>query len=130
MIDCKLDQVYYGGFLAVRDWLDGEIVEERRIDESVVESVRWLPDGKSLVVATLGGAVRLWPLGGEPVDFAELHPEPVQALAVLPGGERLVSADALGNVWLWDLAERKRIETAWPKADEAMDTVVVNNAGN
>jgi WD40 repeat protein len=117
------------GFLAVRDWPEGEVVEERRIDESVVESVRWLPDGKALVVATLGGAVRLWPLGGEPVDFAELHPEPVQALAVLPGGERLLSADALGNVWLWDVAARSRIENAWTKADEAMDTIVVNHAG-
>src|SRR5262249_19699028 len=56
------------GFLSVREWPEGEAVEERRIDESVVESVRWLPDGKALVVGTLGGAVRLWPLGGEPVD--------------------------------------------------------------
>jgi hypothetical protein len=74
--------------------------------------------------------VRLWPLGGEPVDFDGLHPEPVLALAVLPGGERLVSADALGNVWLWDIAARSRIENAWVKADEAMDTVAVNNAGD
>ena len=118
------------GFLAVRDWPEGEVVEERRIDESVVESVRWLPDGKALLVATLGGAVRLWPLGGEPVDFAETHPEPVLALAVLPGGERLVSADALGNVWLWDIAARKRIENAWTKADDAVDTVAVNHAGD
>lgn len=118
------------GFLAVRNWPDGETVEERRIDESVVESVRWLPDGKALLVATLGGAVRLWPLGGEPVDFAELHPEPVLALAVLPGGERVASADALGNVWLWDVAARKRIENAWEKADQAMDTVALNNAGD
>jgi WD40 repeat protein len=117
------------GFLAVRDWPEGEVVEERRIDESVVESVRWLPDGKALAVATLGGAVRLWPLGGEPVDFDGLHPEPVLALAVLPGGERLVSADALGNVWLWDIAARKRIENGWTKADAAVDTIVIDNAG-
>ena len=93
-------------------------------------SIRWMPDGKALLVATLGGAVRLWPLGGEPVDFAETHPEPVLALAVLPGGERLVSADALGNVWLWDIAARKRIENAWTKADDAVDTVAVNHAGS
>ena len=51
------------------NWPEGEVVEERRIDESVVESVRWLPDGKALVVATLGGAVRLWPLGGDAGRF-------------------------------------------------------------
>ena len=100
------------GFLAVRDWPDGEAVEERRIDESVVEAVRWTPDGKALLVATLGGAVRIWPLGGEPADFDGQHPEPVLALAVLPDGKRLVSTDALGNVWLWDIAAGSGSTTA------------------
>src|SRR5690606_12160380 len=62
-------------------------------------------------------------------DFEGRHPEPVQGLAVLPGGDRLVSADALGNVWLWDVPGRKRIEIAWPKADDAMDTVAVSHSG-
>jgi WD40 repeat protein len=81
------------------------------------------------VLGTLGGNVRIWPLGGEPADFDGRHPEPVQGLAVLPGGDRLVSADALGNVWLWDVPGKKRIEIAWPKADEAMDTVAVSHDG-
>ena len=118
-----------GGFAVVRDWPEGEVVEERRIDESVVEAVRWMPDGKALVVGTLGGAIRFWPLGGAPVDFEGTHPEPVQALAVLPGGERLVSADALGNVWLWDIAARRRIENGWPGAGEALDIAAVDHAG-
>jgi WD40 repeat protein len=117
------------GFGVVRDWPEGEVVEERRIDESVVEAIRWLPDGKALVVGTLGGTVRLWPLGGESADFAERHPEPVQGLAILPGGDRLVSADALGNVWLWDVPGRKRIEVAWPAAGDALDTVAVSPDG-
>lgn len=116
------------GFAVVRDWPEGEVVEERRIDESVIEAIRWLPDGKALVVGTLGGTVRLWPLGGEPADFGETHPEPVQALATLPG-DRLASADALGNVWLWDVPGRKRIEIAWPKAEDALDTVAVDHGG-
>ena len=117
------------GFLTVRDWPEGELVEERRIDESVVESVRWTPDGKALLVATLGGAVRIWPLGGAPADFDGLHPEPVLALALLPDGKRVVSTDALGNVWLWDIAARTRIETSWTPADAAVDTAVVSNGG-
>ena len=117
------------GFLAVRDWPEGEVVEERRIDESIVEAVRWTPDGKALLVATLGGAVRIWPLGGAPADFDGLHPEPVLALAVLPDGKRVVSTDALGNVWLWDIAARKRIDTNWTPADAAVDTAAVSNGG-
>ncbi|MBN9021333.1 MAG: hypothetical protein J0H08_04410, partial [Rhizobiales bacterium] len=92
-------------------------------------AVRWLPDGKALVVGTLAGGIRLWPLGGTPVDFETSHPEPVQALAVLPDGERLVSADALGNVWLWDIPARKRIENGWPAADAAIDIAAVSHDG-
>jgi WD40 repeat protein len=117
------------GFLAVRSWPDGEAVEEFRLDEALVETIRWLPDGNSIVAATLGGEVRLWPLGGEPVDFNAVHLEPVLGLAVLPAGDRLLSSDAAGNLWLWDIATRERIVTAWPKADAAVDTVAVSHSG-
>jgi WD40 repeat protein len=115
--------------VTIRSWPEGAVVEAKRLDESVIESVRWLPDGNAMLAGTLAGQIRLWPLGGGPVDFAETHPEAVLGLALLPDGKRLVSSDALGNLWLWDIGGRKRLEAAWPPADKSVDIVALSHSG-
>jgi WD40 repeat protein len=118
------------GWVTVLSFPDGEVVEDRQVDVNVIDVVRWLPGGNGLVAGTLGGAIRLWPLGGQVVDFNGTHPEPVLALAVMPETDRLLSTDAEGNLWLWDLKTRERIAMAWAPAGLAVDALSVSHDGN
>ncbi len=117
------------GRVIVWTWPEGEVIAEKNVGEGVIESIRWLPDGNSLVAGTLGGAIRLWPLGGQTVDFNATHPDAVLGLAVTPGKDRLLSTDTEGNLWLWDLATRDRIAMDWPPADRAVDILALDHGG-
>ncbi|MCP4383687.1 MAG: TIR domain-containing protein [Hyphomicrobiales bacterium] len=117
------------GRVVVWDRNTNDLIDEHAVDTSVIEAIRWLPDGKGIVAATLGGEVRLWILGGETVDFSDVHPEPVLGLAVVPEAARLLSVDAAGNLWLWDLETRVRIPMDWAQTGEAVDILAVSHDG-
>ena len=117
------------GRIVVWTWPDGAVIADRNVGEGAVEAIRWLPDGNALVTGTIGGTVRLWPLGGAPVDFNAVHPEAVLGLALVPGKDRLLSTDSNGNLWLWDLKTRDRIAMDWAPADKAVDILAIDHGG-
>jgi WD40 repeat protein len=119
-----LAQTDKAGWMTVRSIPDGGLVDERRIDDSVIETARWLPNGQALVASVLGGPLAVWsPGSAEKVRYfercpaegtadpqpKECHAESVVGLAVEPRTNRLLSSDTYGNLFVWDIATRKRL---------------------
>jgi serine/threonine protein kinase/WD40 repeat protein/tetratricopeptide (TPR) repeat protein len=77
--------------------------------DKLVEQVRLLPDGKTLLTATQDGTVKLWDLRSGREIRRIWHREPIRAAVLLPDGQRAVTASNDGFVRLWDLRTGKLI---------------------
>jgi RNA polymerase sigma factor (sigma-70 family) len=76
---------------------------------TVVNSIAFSPDCRSLAAAYLDGFIEIWDLTGDKVRAGfSGHPGGVFCLAISPNGKTLVTAGGDKTVKLWDLATGER----------------------
>jgi WD40 repeat protein len=91
---------------------------------SLVEQVRLLPDGKTLLTACQDGTVRLWDLKTGREIRRLWHPAGVRAAVVLPDGRRAVTGCNDGFVRLWDLQKGQELRRLAKHAGMALAVTV------
>ena len=85
-----------------------------------VQTLRFAPDGQSLLVAHWDKTIRRWPLsGGAPEVLARAGKRYVKRLTTSPSGRWLAGSDTRGGVYVWDL--RGEVAPAFWTADERGD---------
>jgi WD40 repeat protein len=81
----------------------------RTIDgKSGVSAVAFSPDSKFIATGEMGGTIRLWTIGGEPISTLQRHTGTINALAFSKNGLSLASAGEDGKVCLWCASESVR----------------------
>ena len=94
------------------DQAGARLLHTLRGHENSITRLAWLPDGQSLLSASLDGSIRLWDCqaGHERRAFLG-HSDRVFDLAVTSNGRQFVSASADKTLRVWDLGTGEHVHT-------------------
>jgi WD40 repeat protein len=94
--------------LALQIILDN-IREQHRIDahQGPIASLRFSPDGGTIVTTGEDGIARLWNLAGQQLVQLEGHRGGVYSASFSPDGQRLATTGDDGTIRIWDLSGKK-----------------------
>ncbi|MDF5718440.1 MAG: AAA family ATPase, partial [Rhizonema sp. NSF051] len=88
--------------------------EHNRLEghSSIVYSVSFSPDGKTLASASFDNTIKLWNVAtGKQIKTLSGHSNSVNSVSFSPDGKTLASASADKTIKLWDVATGKQIKT-------------------
>jgi WD40 repeat protein/serine/threonine protein kinase/tetratricopeptide (TPR) repeat protein len=90
----------------------GPVLEHKR----GIGAVRFSPDGRTLLTASLDGAAQLWEVAtGAPAQPALQHPRGVMAACFTPDGRTIVTAGLEGTARWWDVASGNQLVGTLPR---------------
>ena len=99
--------------IALWNVLNGELLRTLRLPVRFVDSVRFNPDGRTLLTSSSVGReslIRLWDaVTGKPLLQHPGHNEHILSMAFMPDGRSLVSGGLDGTVRLWDVASGRQV---------------------
>ncbi len=122
------DQMVFCGDSVGRCWLfraaDGQLLWKARRHSREISSAAFLPDGRTILTASLDNSVGRWDAAtGEELSSLLLkHPDAVTSLAVSPDGRHALTACADRVARWWNLADA-RIEWQLPAARQPIIAV-------
>ncbi|WP_439657069.1 nSTAND1 domain-containing NTPase [Lentzea sp. HUAS TT2] len=115
LLQAHSDSIYsvatHGGIVAtggydrtVKLWEDGRLRAVLDGPADAVNSVKFSPDGKTLLAASADHRVHRWDISGTPVRLPDLagHSDAVNALAISPDGATIATAGTDRTIVLWD----------------------------
>ncbi|WP_112263861.1 nSTAND1 domain-containing NTPase [Lentzea terrae] len=88
----------------VKLWQDGKLLTVLNGPNDAVNTVRFSPDGKTLLAASADHRVHRWRITGrpEPLPALEGHSDAVNTLAVSPDGELIATGSTDRTIVVWD----------------------------